>query len=101
MVVEIRWTTEALDDIERIAQFIARDSEHYAILQTERFFEKARILETHPLAGHFAPEIKSKNIRQLIEGNYRIIYQVISPSRVDILTIHHRSRLLSNNPLFD
>ncbi len=78
MVVEIRWTKEALHDIERIAQFMARDSEHYAILQTERFFGKARMPETHVLAGHFAPEMKSKNIQQLIEGNYRIIYQVIS-----------------------
>ncbi|MBI1768718.1 MAG: type II toxin-antitoxin system RelE/ParE family toxin [Bacteroidetes bacterium] len=101
MVVEIRWTTEALGDIENIAQFIAKDSEHYAIIQTERFFEKIKILETHPLAGQIVPELKSENVRQLIEGNYRIIYLVVSKSRIDVLTIHHSKRLISNNPLFE
>ena len=101
MVVEVKWTTQTLDDIENIANFIAKDSEHYAVVQTERFFEKARILETHPLAGHFVPELKSENIRQLIEGNYRIIYTIVSADRIDILTIHHGKRLLSNNPQFE
>ena len=101
MVVEVKWTTQALDDIENIAQFIAKDSEHYAIIQTERFFEKAKILETHPLAGHIVPEVKSGNIRQLVEGNYCIIYTIISKNRIDILTIHHGKRLLSNNPQFE
>ncbi len=101
MVVEIKWTTEALDDVENIAQFIAKDSGHYAIVQTERFFEKVKILEDHPLAGHIVPEIRSGNIRQLIEGNYRIIYSIISKNRIDILTIHHGKRLLSNNPQFE
>src|SRR5947207_7804819 len=101
MAVEIRWTTEALDDIENIAQFIAKDSEHYAVIQSERFFEKVRILETHPLAGKIVPELKSENIRELIEGNYRIIYSIVSQNRIDILTIHHGKRLISNNPLFE
>ena len=101
MVVEIRWTTEALDDIENIAQFIAKDSEHYSIIQTERFFDKVKVLGTHPLAGHIVPELKSGNIRQLVEGNYRIIYAIISTNRIDILTIHHGKRLLSSNPQFE
>lgn len=101
MVVEIKWTTEALDDIENIARFIAKDSEHYSIIQTERFFEKVKVLATHPLAGHIVPEFKSGNIGQLVEGNYRIIYTTISKNRVDILTIHHGKRLLSNNPQFE
>jgi addiction module RelE/StbE family toxin len=101
MVVEVRWTTEALDDIENIAQFITKDSEHYAVVQTERFFDKVKILETHPFAGQIVPELKSGNIRQLIEGNYRIIYIIVSKNRIDILTIHHGKRLLSNNPQFE
>jgi toxin ParE1/3/4 len=101
MVVEVNWTNLSIEDIENIASFIAKDSEHYALLQTERFFERVKILEIHPEIGRIVPEIGSKFVRQVLEGNYRIIYQIISPTRIDILTIHHQSRLLSNSPLFE
>jgi plasmid stabilization system protein ParE len=101
MAVEVNWTSLSLDDIEKIAGFIANDSQYYALLQTERFFERVKLLETQPEIGRIVPEIGSKSIRQLVEGNYRIIYRVISSSRIDILTVHHKSRLLSNNPLFE
>jgi toxin ParE1/3/4 len=101
MAVEIKWTTQSLEDLANIASFIGKDSEKYALIQTERFFEKVKILRTHPEFGRIVPEIGLKSVRQLIEGNYRIIYQVISSDRIDILTVHHKSRLLSNNPLFE
>jgi len=101
MAAEIKWTALSLEDIENIAGFIAKDSEQYALIQTERFFERVRILESHPEFGKIVPEIGSPSVRQLIEGNYRIIYNIISSNRIDILTIHHRSRLLSNSPLFE
>ena len=100
MAVEVKWTTLSLEDIENIAGFIAKDSEQYALIQTERFFERVKVLESHPEFGKIVPELGTKSIRQLVEGNYRIIYHVISTTRIDILTIHHRSRLLSSNPLF-
>ncbi len=40
-MVEINWTPQSLYDINNIAEFIAKDSERYAKIQTERFF-KAR-----------------------------------------------------------
>ena len=30
-------------------------------------------------------------MRELVEGNYRIIYKLVNKGRIDILTIHHRS----------
>ena len=100
MAVEISWTTQSLEDILNVAEFIAQDSERYAQIQTERFFDRTIILETFPHAGRIVPEIKSEDIRELIEGNYRIIYRIITPQRIDILTIHHSHQLLSNNPAF-
>jgi toxin ParE1/3/4 len=101
MAVEVKWTTLSLEDIENIASFIAKDSEQYALIQTEGFFERKKILETHPEFGKIIPEIHTPSVRQLIEGNYGIIYRIVSPGRIDILTVHHRSRLLSSNPLFE
>jgi addiction module RelE/StbE family toxin len=96
-VAEIRWTDQALFDIENIAEFIAKDSEVYARIQVERFFEEVEILESFPFSGRVVPELKNKSIRELILGNYRIIYRVFSKSTIDILTIHHSSRLIKNN----
>jgi toxin ParE1/3/4 len=50
--------------------------------------------------GKMVPEFLLPELRELIEGNYRIIYRIVSEERIDILTIHHSSRLLSNNPMF-
>lgn len=99
-MAEVRWTDQALYDIENIAEFIAKDSETYAKIQVERFFEETEILESFPLSERIVPELKNKNIREIIFGNYRIIYRIFSKAYVDILTIHHGSRLIKNNQLF-
>ncbi len=101
MATQIKWTRQALEDIDSIARFIVKDSEYYATVQTERFFQRVKILEHQLEFGKIVPEVSNKDIRQLLEGNYRIIYQIISSQSVDILTVHHRSRLLSKNPVFE
>lgn len=100
-MVEINWTPQSLYDIDNIAEFIARDSVKYANVQTQRFFDAVEILNTHPKAGRIVPEISDYKIREIISGNYRIVYKILNKNRIDILTIHHSKRLLSNHPLFD
>jgi toxin ParE1/3/4 len=94
-MVEVRWTNRALDDILNIAEFIAKDSERYAKMQVDRFFKRVEILEEFPNTGKIVPELNKKSIRELIEGNYRIIYKVVSKKHIDILTVHHSARLLN------
>lgn len=100
MAVEINWTPPALQDVESIAEFIARDSEHFARIQTTRFLKHVEMLKEFPHAGRVVPEFSNETLRELIEGNYRIVYRIVDETRVDILTIHNSYRLLSNNPLF-
>lgn len=100
-MVEVRWTDQSLADIEHIAQFIAKDSIRYAGIQVQRFFSQVEILKAQPKVGRSVPEIGDKQIRELILGNYRIIYKVVSDNIVDILTVHHSRRLLRNNPAVD
>ncbi|HXB40430.1 MAG TPA: type II toxin-antitoxin system RelE/ParE family toxin [Bacteroidia bacterium] len=99
-MVEVNWANQAIEDINNIARFIAKDSEKYAIIQTNRFFERAKILESLPLSGKVVPEMNTRFIRELNIGNYRIIYLIVNKSRVDILTIHNGYRLLKNSPAF-
>ncbi|MBC7695545.1 MAG: hypothetical protein H7141_08885 [Burkholderiales bacterium] len=44
-MVEINWTEQSLDDINNIAEFIAKDSIKYANIQVELFFERTHILK--------------------------------------------------------
>ncbi len=93
-MVEINWTEQSLDDINNIAEFIAKDSVKYANIQVELFFERTHILKTMPMSGKITPEINKTKIRELNSGNYRIIYKIVSKNRIDILTVHNGYRLL-------
>ena len=44
------------------------------------------MLSHAPLAGRKVPEFSREDIRELIEGNYRIVYQAFS-DRLVILTV--------------
>lgn len=94
-MVRLNWTFQAKDDLKAIAEYISRDSKRYAKLQVIRLKNRTRILKTNVRSGKIVPEINQENIRELIEGNYRIIYKIVQDSRLDILTIHHSARDLT------
>jgi len=39
-------------------------------------------------------ELRRKDVRQLLEGNYRIIYRKVNDTHVEILTIQHSAQRL-------
>ena len=99
-MVKIIWTGRSLADLADIGDFISKDSQRYAKLTLEKLIENAKLIERNQLIGRIVPELNQNDIREIISGNYRIIYQNIDTELSYILTIHHSSRLLSNNPIF-
>ena len=95
-MVDVNWTKRAIIDVDNIADFITKDSFYYAQIQVKRFFDKVEILKSYPEIGRMVPEINQTNIRELILGNYRIIYKLINNKQIDILTVHHSKRILKN-----
>jgi len=91
-MVQISWTIQAKEDLKGIAEFIALDSVKFAKLQIARIKIRTQILKNHIRIGNITPEINNQNIRELAEGNYRIIYKIKSEHHISILTIHHSSR---------
>jgi addiction module RelE/StbE family toxin len=98
-MVEVKWSDQAIQDIDNIAEYISLDSIHYAELQVSDFFERAEVLNEYPMAGRIVPEIKDKSIRELIVGSYRLIYVILREERIDILTVYHSARLLKAKDL--
>ena len=91
-MVKIIWTERALSDLENIAEYIANDSERYANLTIKNIFNQVLILEKHPFMGRVVPELNNERIRELIVGNYRVVYEN-EESSVNILTVHHSKRI--------
>lgn len=53
---------------------------------------KTYILKSNPEVGKIVDEFKTPTIREIIEGNYRIIYSIVSAKEINILLIHHGAR---------
>jgi toxin ParE1/3/4 len=92
-MVTIGWSEIALDDLREIHEYISKDSRLYADRYIDKLFNRVDLLETHPKSGRVVPEYNIETIRELIEGNYRIVYKVTADS-VSILRVHHAARLL-------
>ena len=59
----------------------------------KKIIEKAETLVEFPEMGRVVPEINSPNIRELLEGNYRIVYR-LSHKKIEILTVFEGHKLL-------
>lgn len=93
-MVKINWTSQSKNDLISIAEYIAQDSRKYAKLQIKKIRDHSRQLCHYPNAGRVVPELENPRIRELIMGNYRIIYLIVTEERIDILTVHHSAKLL-------
>lgn len=98
-MVQIKWTHQALSDLNSIYEYIANDSRKYAKIQVIKLRSRTHILKSNPYVGKLVPELRRENLRELIEGNYRIIYKLIDTNKIDIITIHHTSRELFRRKL--
>ena len=94
-MVRLNWTERAKEDIRNIAAYISKDSIYYAEKQVDKFFEAVDVLYEFPSIGRPVPEYEMLNLRQILVGKYRAIYLIASDKRIDILTVHHSTRILN------
>ena len=92
-MVKIVWTDFAIEDLRLIHEFISKDSKRYADRFIEKLLERVDQLEMFPKSGRVVPEFNIETIRELIEGNYRIVYKT-STTQIVILRVHHAARQL-------
>jgi toxin ParE1/3/4 len=99
-MVKIIWTQRSLTDLKSIAEYISQDSIKYASLTIERLIDVTSYLESNPRIGRMVPEMRRQDkIREIIYGNYRIIYQITSTQTIHILTVHHSAKRLRQTSL--
>ena len=86
------WLKSAKNDLKSIYEYIALDSKRYAKYHVNQIHEGTKILTNHPTAGKIVSEYENEAIRELVYGQYRIIYRIINSNLIHILLIHHGAR---------
>ncbi len=84
----VEWTKTAQEHLDEIYRYIARDSEFYAKRMVDRLTRRSIQIADFPFSGREVPEYRLKQIREVIEGSYRIIYYIKSGS-IDVLAVLH------------
>lgn len=100
--MEVIFTDRFLDRIEECIDYIAHDHVPTATKWAREVFEQCEKLGNHPESGIMVPEFDRHEIREIIHGNYRLVYE-LKPNQIDMLTIWHtRSRISEpDNPQTD
>ncbi|MDI1324343.1 MAG: type II toxin-antitoxin system RelE/ParE family toxin [Algoriphagus sp.] len=93
-MVKLIWTDLAIDDLKSTHDYISLDSRVYARRQVSKIIKRVEQLQLQPQSERIVPEFSNENIRELIEGNYRLVYKTIE-DKIFIVRIHHSARLLS------
>jgi toxin ParE1/3/4 len=97
---KVVWTRRARTDLKSIHDHITLDAPLTAAAYTKRLMRAVSILRHSPYIGAIVPELNRENVREIIRGNYRIIYAVEAKS-VTVLSVHHAARLLDADSFDD
>jgi toxin ParE1/3/4 len=96
-MTSIRWTESARADLRVIHAFIAKDSRVYAQRMIDRIKKAVETLRRFPGSGTQVHEWDRPDIREILVGNYRVIYS-LEERKVVILTVIHAASQLSDDP---
>jgi len=91
--MKLVWSPLAVERASEIAEYIAQDKPAAADYWINTVFSKVDQLRSSPEIGRVVPEIRNEQFRELIYGNYRIIYR-IEKRQISILTIRHGKQIL-------
>ena len=89
--MKVFWTETAQNHLDAIYAYIAQDSPRYALRMVDRLTCRSQQVANLPFSGRRVPEYDLEQIREIIEGKYRIIYY-IKPDQIDILAVLHSAR---------
>jgi addiction module RelE/StbE family toxin len=84
---KIEWSLDAIEDIEGHQKYIEEDAPHAASRWIEEIFSKEELLRENAFIGRVIPEENKHNRRELIVGNFRLMYEVINESKIVILKV--------------
>jgi len=64
MALEIKWSPRAASNLEEICDYIAKDSQYYAILFAKKVTNIVKAIPQFPKSGRIVPEYGDENLRE-------------------------------------
>ena len=96
--MSILWTATAVGHLAAIHEYISQTSPFYADRMVQRIFARGPQLVTFPDSGRQVPEVGRPEIREVIEGPYRVIYRVSGPQVAVLAVVHGGQRSIGPLP---
>ena len=86
--MKVHWTDTAEGHLDAVYTYIAQDSPEYAKRMVDRLTRRSQQIAEFPFSGRRVPEYDVDQIREVIEGSFRIIYH-IKADQIDVLAVIH------------
>ena len=91
--MRVIWSHLAIRRLEEIRSFIATDAPLTADQVIRRLISSMDRLTDFPFSGRVVPEYEVKEIREIIDPPYRILYRVYR-DRIEIVSVIHSRQTL-------
>lgn len=93
--MKLIWSKRATADLEQIGDFIAMDQPERARSYVQLLVDRAKQAIDFPQSGRIVPELRDENLREFIEGNYRIVYEINSAKKtIVVITVFEGHKLI-------
>jgi addiction module RelE/StbE family toxin len=86
--VKVVWSDKAKHQLRAIHAYIAQDSEQYAKRLVDRITNRSKQFAQFPNSGRVTVEFSTDTIREVVEGSYRIIYEIRAKTIVVAAVVH-------------
>lgn len=98
----ILWSPKSLRDLDGIEGYIAQHNPTAGRRLVQKIIGRTDRLVLFPNSGSFVEEDELRRYRQVLQGNYRVIYRYDSTTDVaTVITVIHAARLLDPDSLSD
>ena len=99
-MTKVWWSPKSVRDLGAIEAYIAQFNPVAARRLIQKIIRRTDRLHSFPLSGGYVPEDDSQRYRQVLQGNYRVIYRHDAGAQVTtIVTVIHAARLLDPETL--
>ncbi len=96
--MKLLFSDRALNDLGQIGDYISKDAPETARKHVQKLIDRTKQAIQHPKLGRIVPEYQEEKLREFIEGNYRIVYEIDEKkSAIIVVTIFESHLLISDD----
>jgi plasmid stabilization system protein ParE len=94
-MTRIIWSPKSLRDLDAIEGYVAQHNPVAAKRLVQKIIQRTDRLNRFPSSGEYVAEDASRRYRQVLQGNYRVIYRYDPDANAAIVVaVIHAARLL-------